>query len=136
MFTKQYIELAKDKRVQELRLIFQYGDAVLWERFESSKTKKQTHDLDYLGQLTIDFVRDRTRDDIWLPLSHQLDEEIIKICQKESKNGEDLDYYFAVSFSDGCVSQFEASIHNRDCEHDELDDNPLVAKIKLLLELL
>ena len=73
---------------------------------------------------------------IWLPTGDQLDEQIAEIFAEWSKDGEDLNYSFSVSFSEGYISSYEAYTNNRDCCRSFLDDNPLIAKIKLLKQLL
>ena len=73
---------------------------------------------------------------IWLPTSGQLDEEIVKILKEWSKDGENLNYEIGLSFAEGIESSYQVSVSNRDAAHEELDDNPLIAKIKLLKELL
>jgi hypothetical protein len=64
---------------------------------------------------------------IWLPQSHDLDAEIVKICRPHNWCYES---YF-VPYSDiayhACIMQTEIEFRN---------DNPLIAKISLLIKLL
>ncbi len=137
-FTPEYIKECDCKEIQGLHKVFQYGDAIMWERFESSKTKRQTHDLDYLGQLTTDFERDKTRHDIWLPTGDQLDDEIVGICKEQQH-----DYYIEMFHGHYDWTVKFCCSHGGECSKDkdgilfaENDRNPLIAKIKLLKELL
>lgn len=64
---------------------------------------------------------------IWLPSSGQLDEEIIKICRK-------IGYWYCCEF---LLTECLVSVgKNKKGKYAYTDVNPLVAKIKLLLELL
>jgi len=132
-FTKDYIELCKSDKIQKLKYWKDTDGVIDWLLL-------RTGDWLYLPPREEMWCIDETKNfgiaNIWLPLSHQLDEEIIKILAEWSKDGEDLGYNIGVSLHEGCVSAWEISVENRDCEKSELDSNPLIAKIKLLLQLL
>jgi hypothetical protein len=131
-FTKEYIELAKNEMIQKLRPEYQHGDWLIGESYG----KPLIFLADELVKITSPKVEFKKLKTWWLPIGDNLDKEIIKICKERSKNGEDLSYDFGVSFSGGCISQYEADISDRDCRLQELNDNPLIAKILLLIKLL
>jgi len=132
-FSKQYIELAKNEVIQKLRPQYlQFGDFVLWERFESSKTKKQTHDLDCIGQISIMGSPEKGKNDIWLPTGDQLDEQIVKICKER-----DLSY--RIDCESNYLWETRCEIFSYDenrMEAEAQELNPLIAKISLLIKLL
>ena len=72
---------------------------------------------------------------VWLPLSHRLDDEICKVCKDNPK----WLYMFCTSFDDrDTFLPYEAYIETDEEEnlYYQNEDNPLLAKIKLLKELL
>ena len=123
-FTKDYIELAKDKRVQELRHKLQEGDWIVDGGF-------------YQPRVMIANIEHTRKLYIWLPLSHQLDEEIIKILKYIiENNGTELLYRFEYTTNG---REFLGEIlYPDDFERvkSQSDLNPLICKLKLLLELL
>ena len=121
MFTKEYIELCKNEKIQGLRkVLLKYGD---WYSNE--------YDSIFLvhGGLS-------DSNKIWLPTGDQLDEEIVKICKEKNHNirmhyikeGDyhsgywDIGYYYSADFDIPL--------------YVEANTNPLIAKIKLLIQLL
>ncbi len=112
-FTKDYIELAKDKRIQGLRAEWQMGDFM------------------YYSDGTIDVMHPKLDNGtpIWLPRGDDLDREICKICDNywSYKTEHFLTWYTSVS-KHTCYSEEIIYITN--------NVNPLIAKIKLLLQLL
>ena len=124
-FTKQYIELCKNDKVQELRKEIQADD---WIYADFSKTYHFVYMAD---------IPNSQRDKVyWLPTGDQLDEEITKILAEMSKNGEDLSYDIGVSFMDGNISAWQVTVSNRDYEHTEMEVDLNLAKLKLLVALL
>jgi len=111
MFTKEYIELCKDKRVQELRPELERGD---WY---------ELHGLIFL----LANLHGSRQKITWLPTGDQLDEEIIKIADKHNAE------YGAIRLKAKKWRVFYGCyVRTENFEHD----NPLIAKIKLLLQLL
>jgi len=119
-FTKEYIELCKDEKIQNLR-----GNE--WEMGDFMHYKS--------GEIDVMHPKLDNGTPIWLPTGDQLDEEIIKVL----KNNKNLDYKFT---RQGMTKEYYAEITNYKIYtgyhiiHSKNNINPLVAKIKLLLELL
>jgi len=119
MFTKDYIELCKNEKIQELRP--ELEEYVDWYELHG-----------YVFLLICEYgSRQKVN---WLPLSHQLDEEIIKICKE--KYPKNVDYVVRCS-----QEYFTAGLYGLVDKNDYLsitynDTNPLIAKIKLLIQLL
>ena len=113
MFTKEYIELCKNKKIQELRPILENDWYFSYNEIRFVKINKYMEGLRNVCY--------------WLPTGDQLDEEIIKICKENIwiyRTGyAGADIYYAV---------VETGI--RDIYFNS--DNLVIAKIKLLLELL
>jgi hypothetical protein len=128
-FTKEYIELCKDKKIQELKAEMDNFDHCL---FFNALGRHRDFKLrcDYLTKKG--WVNVTPESYIWLPTGDQLDEEIIKICKEM---GSDYRIYF-----DGHISKrkWYVSVKIDDSNYylSGSDTNPLIAKIKLLLELL
>ena len=144
-FTKEYIELCKDKKVQELRPDIKCGDYCI--NIERSHMFLNTEDYEpgrkeYRNNLT------------WLPTGDQLDEEIVKICEKKTIipkpniDGYSISYHFDMFFDKEkkyynakiiCFKEFDkgglkSGALDRTIEFT--DTNPLIAKILLLIQLL
>ena len=123
-FTKEYIELCKNEKVQWLRPKFEYGDWI-FHKFIPIHSPRTTTLKDYGGDSVYE---NKFRDEfIWLPTGDQLDDEIVKICKE---NG----WY---------IFEYLGDYMNRVYDYDKSiqiewasDDNPLIAKIKLLIKLL
>ena len=114
-FNKEYIELCKCTEIQELRPILQRGDWATIAKFEPIWFGSEYLNKDYT----------------WLPTGDQLDEEIVKIC-KENEFEYRIDCGFTNDFATAVeVYNFEEKI----MEIELWDDNPLIAKIKLLIQL-
>ncbi len=126
-FNKEYIELCKDKKVQELRPDeLEIGDWIFWNNHLEVVTLK------IISPFKSRWVRSHA---LFLPTGDQLDEEIIKICKE--RNG-----YYQFDFTDNkypnkffkpyvCLVDTTQPKQNIEVK----DDNPLIAKIKLLLSL-
>ena len=110
-FTNEYIELCKSKKVQNLWLNHYPEHCYLENNHESMESL------------------------IWLPDSDDLDDKIFKILENWSKE-EDIEYSFEVSFIDNKMTAFRLTIENEDNVQGEVNTNPLVAKIKTLIDLL
>jgi hypothetical protein len=121
-FTKEYIELCKDKKIQKLRSKLYEGD---W--YFDEKVTRVDIDRVFLFSYSMQ-IKDKYI--IWLPTGDQLDEEIEKIFESRKNYG----VYNFISFGDEYGKRLyvgEALGIRLKGEH-----NPLIAKIKLLLELL
>lgn len=130
-FTKEYIKECDCKEIQELRPeILDIGD---W-CFSPHTNKIFLFDEAFAHF----FDRKGTRTIIWLPTGDQVEEEIVKIIDK-NKN---LDYKFT---RQGMVKKYYAEITDYSIHsgkdgyyivHSENSLNPYIAKIKLLKKLL
>ena len=118
-FTKEYIKECDCEEIRGLRKKLQKGD---WYAFADTKNIYGIHladkDIKRFGE-----------SQIWLLLSHQLDEEIVKICKEK-------DYTYHVNY---------ISRENEWCIYVDgeepympqvISDNPLIAKIIILKELI
>ena len=128
-FTKEYIELCNDKRIQELRLSKKLSDYYKLQL----NSGDWVYSIGYNAELSAFNQNMNHKLYIWLPTGDQLDEEIIKICKKYEAN-----YYITYNgLNDSLIVE---SLLNQ-CGIIEFDivernDNPLIAKLKLLLQLL
>jgi hypothetical protein len=124
MFTKEYIELCKNEKVQGLKSKLKYGD---WFAENDSRgyvgiVENEVRHNEFLYQ---------DRNSIyWLPTGDQLDEEIVKICREKGTR----EYCYSTKFYPNSVS-VKAKINNDIYDYHE-GNNPLIAKIKLLIKLL
>ena len=122
-FDEQYIKECDCPEIQGLRIELLKGD---WFYDKGFKYKPLhlvigIEGTDYRIQV------------IWLPLSHQLDDKIVKICKEK-----ELEYVFVFNESWGYIAEAQ-DLSASDEEHDVfkiVEDNPLIAKIKLLKALL
>ena len=119
-FTKDYIELAKDKRIQELKSTTSHGDWFCGEKRCPQVTKLNGT---------------KFGDCIWLPTGDQLDEEIVRICKTVDGGGFIFDYGYR-KYPNKFYKSFSVKVGIGGKEFKVEDDNPLIAKLKLLLELL
>lgn len=114
-FTKKYIELCKNEKIQELRPEWQMGDFM------------------YYFDGTIDVMHPKLDNGtpIWLPTGDQLDEEIIKICKEK-------EYYYTISYSFAEQDYLWTTIVTPEKQSPIItnNSNPLIAKLKLLLQLM
>jgi len=121
-FTQEYIELCKSEKVQGLKKKYYQGDWII------PKDKKMMVNI-FDGIERLDYL--------WLPTGDQLDDEIVKICgiKKVSygynpglrHNASGNEYYYA-SIKSYIPDELGIFITNF--------DNPLIAKIQLLINLL
>ncbi len=130
-FTKEYIELCKNKKIQELRPKFKYGDWFV----------KEDGDYD-LSLCLLPSLANNNRENLIMILTDtQLEEEIIKICDDNH-----WDYRFEVlhgyhNLKRVWVEETHIGLGGYK-EEDRYpfgifeDTNPLIAKIKLLIQLL
>jgi len=121
-FTKEYIKECNCKKIQELKIKSEHGWK-LGDWYTRPTFGKRLY-------LVIEDIGWRTNDEIWLPTGDQLDEEIVKICIEKQYRiypeigiGKPTCYRFTVTFKNEKVAY-------------SLSNNPLIAKIKLLKELL
>ena len=137
-FTKQYTDLCKNDKVQGLRKIYTDERNIKWTVLEFGDYVQTPEGIEIIadGEASPDYRSYRNDECIWLPQEHDLDREIEKTLSKMSKNGEDLSYNLGVSFSDGQMSVWQITVEDRDYVHEEMDINPLIAKLKLLISIL
>ena len=115
-FTPEYIELAKNSKVQELKLKLNAGE---WFYDESYKQ------IDFEVEPVLEI---RPKYHIWLPTSGDLDDAIVKICDENNIE------YSAYYQGDWVINVlYDGSEFSR---LEENDKNPLIAKISLLISLL
>ncbi len=123
-FTPEYTELCKDKRVQGLREILLFGDKYCL---------KNGKNIDVMGKFMEIDKQIRKQAYLWLPTGDQLDEEIVRISKGL------LDGYYAVTFdTDSGYDYWDISLTNysRIITYEFRHDNPLIAKLNLLIKLL
>ena len=123
-FTKEYISEADCPEIQGLRinkksksgkLIIRCGD---W-----FYNKDDGFKLAYEDYFTLEETYY-----IWLPLSYELDDEIVKICKEKNWT-----YYF---IADNDTEYYAEVKQMYRVVYSKYNDNPLIAKIKLLKGLL
>ena len=117
-FTKSYIREADCREIQGLRSVFEAHD---WYCQPSCFNIPYT--LSHGAMIDKEV---RGKDYIWLPTGDQLDEEIVKICKKKQ-----WDYR-----ADYNYSKNEFSIYIKQLWWNYREDNPLIAKIRLLKQLI
>jgi len=123
-FSKEYIKECDCKEIQGLRKIrvgvtstgLVYGD------WYFNRIKKKIRLNARTGTTEFMFIT-------WLPTGDQLDDEIVKIC--EEKNFAYRGYFIAYAPRD----RYRADIMQLE-NSEKRSDNPLIAKIKLLKQLL
>ena len=112
-FTKEYIKECDCKEIQGLRKELEFDDKILWNMVIETVYYK------VISPNPSNFIRENT---IWLPTGDQLDEEIVKICDKRRY------IYHLIKEKSWRISIVgEITVMNK---------NPYIAKIKLLKELL
>lgn len=137
-FTKEYIELCKDERIQKLRFELKLVDFVIHKKGDYPIFYvKHILQGDDKGKIYVindgvcwedECYRDKL---VWLPTGDQLDEEIVKICKGKITYRYNFAYCIhcpceaVVWFYDTCGIYVYGRSYN-----------PLIAKIKLLLKLL
>ena len=129
-FTKDYIELCKDKRIQELRSELKNFDYCIVIETKNIGLYK---DFKMIACLPTDkgFHSINREMFLFLPNGDQLDEEIIKIC-KENMWGYETIFEYQTYY----LKVFEIDDRANDITNNVCNDNPLIAKIKLLIQLL
>jgi hypothetical protein len=116
-FTKKYIKECDCEEIQGLRKSLEWGD-----RYHHRAIKFDT------PSIFLETENDRRKFLIWLPTGDQLDEEIDKLCK--SKNWE----YYVVLKKTTVLAM--ASGGRGKVYYPTFNKNPLIAKIKLLKQLL
>ena len=129
-FTPEYIELCKNEKIQGLRdsLLRDDEHIYFYLSCELNDSGKNDYNIKYIRSVRMLF---------WLPTGDQLDDEIVKICgiKKVSygynpglrHNASGNEYYYA-SIKSYIPDELGIFITNF--------DNPLIAKIQLLINLL
>jgi hypothetical protein len=115
-FTKDYIDLCKNEKVQGLKEFLSEGDYCV--------------DIDkecWFLELITDVEWKRIENRIWLPQEHDLDREIRKICIKNKSD-------YQIVHND--VGITHCWINPNCINLQATDTNPLIAKLKLLISLL
>ncbi len=117
-FTKPYIKECDCEEIQNLRKDYWvYGDYI---SLDGQKPR-----------LILTEVENILGDEIFIPRSDQLDEEIIKICKKK-------EYIYSIHWNLSGYHFFQLSLDGKNItnQFDFNDINPCMAKIKLLKKLL
>ena len=123
-FTKEYIQECDCKEIRGLKKEFEFGDWYRAYSFEPAIWDLATADMR---------PPKIYKDDIWLPTGDQLDDEIVKICEKD--HDYDYELYFD-STSETWILKITDPITKLFFETQEYHENILTAKIKLLKALL
>uniref|UniRef100_A0A6H1ZDD4 Uncharacterized protein n=1 Tax=viral metagenome TaxID=1070528 RepID=A0A6H1ZDD4_9ZZZZ len=126
-FTKDYIELCKSDKIQKLKYWKDTDGVIDWLLLK-------TGDWLYLPLREeiwcIDEIKNFGIANVWLPTGDQLDEIIVKIC-KEGNH-----YTTGTSSSNKWFVEVSSKYHKGENQIIFYDINPLIAKLKLLLQLL
>jgi hypothetical protein len=124
-FTDEYKMLCKSDKVQELRPELEEGDNYL--NLDYSEGEILLSGIEYHDPIMDDFPR-KEHKIIWLPQSHDLDEEIIKTISKHRHYVYTINYWFK--------QKMHSVIIDGSILREVSDTNPLIAKLKLLIKLL
>jgi len=128
-FSKEYVELCKNDKVQKICPVSPFFDGSYAGTVDGLPGILRGHG-EYVFYDEVENSNYKTP--VWLPQSHDLDAEIVKICNNK---GAIYKTYF-----DGHMSNLRwwVSIRIDDSNYylSENDNNPLIAKISLLLKLL
>jgi len=129
-FTKEYVDLVKNKKVQGLRPELKPGDYLLDEDGDVLLVcmAKDGYYFSFSGERLIFSSKDNVT---YIPDDKFLDKEILKICAEK-------DYYYQVDYpnrSSICLVD-ASSFHPMSFASIFKDANSLIAKIKLLIALL
>ena len=132
-FTKEYIELCKNEKIQGLREEFEVLDRYTARLLTNKSVPEFAERIGmdsfiYVDEYGLDDETDR-EDCIWLPTGDQLDDEIVKIC-KDKKRSYELCYTTYDKWTCWIYTSEGYGVMNT------VEDNPLIAKIKLLIKLL
>jgi len=130
-FTKEYIKECNCKEVQYLSLTLKRGD---WIGYLNSRYIDLVTGVCNVDSLVIPANSEgKTSNVVWLPTGDQLDEEIIKICKASPYY--DYEFLWQPDVNDG--DTFYAGVNRQgNLYESNRNPNPLIAKIKLLKELL
>jgi hypothetical protein len=121
MFTKEYIKECDCEEIQGLRPALKYGDFTTF-----SNAPYEDHNFNSYPYCNENNSRNKLV--LWLPTGDQLDEEIVKICKR-------INCTYHTNF----VGDWVIYVDNNDSVEDTpqfVNTNPLIAKIKLLKQLL
>ena len=123
-FTKEYIKECDCEEIRGLRPELNYGD---WYRYSGEI---------FIVRPSFEFSNKEVRNMFtWLPTGSQLDEEIMGICQTRGGGYYEFNYQHRKYPNKYCFD-FESKAELSGKEFNVKDSNPLIAKIKLLKELL
>ena len=133
-FTKEYIDLCKNDKLQGLRKELQHGDWVFFG-------KPLLFLDDGVIQVTSPIAKFEDKKIIWLPTSDQLDEIILNICKEKFDGYFQYEMCFITTEWYGTIRYWQKS--KEYMKDDELmryaikiEENPLICKLKLLISLL
>ncbi|MHA1302249.1 MAG: hypothetical protein ACTSPI_00915 [Candidatus Heimdallarchaeaceae archaeon] len=133
-FTKEYIELCKDERIQRLKKRLRYGDWYIPnipKECSGEVTLNPTPNV--IGSWDLETtVSNNRRNIIWLPTGEQLDEEIIKIVSTS------FDVYRCAYSCSEIMEKYSwhvQGVGEVTIKYTYKNKNPLVGKIKLLKKL-
>ncbi len=124
-FTLEYIKECDCKEIQELHDKIKIGD---WISFN---TRVSICSIEVVTPHNSQFLRENT---VWLPSGDQLDGEIVRICNKPEGMYEYLVFYSGGDCNTVAEKMRPLAEGLNFIEFSNL--NPLIAKIKLLKELL
>ena len=128
-YTKEYIKECDCKEIQELKPIEMFGNFYV-NRFYEVKVIWQRRYRNKAVKIFMPNIK------IWLPTGDQLDEEIVKIINDKKYRYPEYNIHY---YSDGNF-QIQGAVFVSDAScllnGEAVNLNPLIAKIKLLKELL
>ena len=126
-FTKEYIELCRNPKIQGLRKELEKEDFIISE-------------YELIRRIYPDYIIKRD-DFTWLPTSEQLDNEILNVCRKKFNDNFQYEIGFITSKWYGTIAYWkEYEEYMKDSElmryATEINEDPLICKLRLLITLL
>jgi len=132
-FTKQYIKLCKNDKVQGLRKELETDDRFIDKAFYKYLNRIYTYELN--APPLLHDVNENREKIIWLPTSGQLDQCIVDICKRHN-----LDYQVGTTKKPNYWWWVTTTSRIGDPDENiimvEAEENPIICKLKLLLSLL
>lgn len=133
-FTKEYVELCKNNKIQRLKKKLEYGDWVFCDM--SSEFLE-----DGLIQITGPIPKFNSKIFTWLLTSEQLDYEILNICRKKFNDNFQYEIGFITSKWYGTIrywKEYEEYMKDNELMRyaTEINEDPLICKLRLLITLL
>jgi len=135
-FTKEYIKECDCKEIQGLKKEIEFGDFFTYTPEYTLGSQTIHVRSDHFDAMKLENKKGYT---IWLPNGDQLDDEIVKIISIKSLT-------YNISYKKNRILEYYTEIHDDSYHgdgnadyytlHSTHNNNPLIAKIKLLKELL